>query len=611
MRADRSRAVVAVLLAVGTLLLSGCASMPTDGAVTPVDSSSRAENQSRVRVFGVEPQKGEGPQGIVRGFLEATTSDEPQFTTAKKYLTKKTARAWDPFEGVTVLSSGPSAGTPQQRPKHMATTADGVTVEVTGQLSAHVDETHAYKPADGAYSAVFHLAKTGGSWRIDRLPDGLVVGRSDFERIYRPVDTFYFAELGPDAPSVAGGGDVLVSDPAYVRERIDPVSETVAALIGGPTSWLEPVVSTAFPPGTELAGDGDLTLTDSGSLEVALSDEATHVGKQQCTRMAAQVLQSVQSQASSQVARVRLTGPDGKRLCELTHAAAESYQPGRLNGGATHQYFVDDHHRVSSVQVDKADVHPVGGPLGEGRIGMRSVAVSRDERQGAAVSLDGSALYVSTLDRGRSLGDPVLVSHAAKERNRLSAPSWDGLGDLWVADRDPDHARVLLLRGGREDPQTVPVPDLDEGERVVSLRVSSDGVRVALRVRGPDGATSLQLGRVERTGSADDPQISVQALRPIAPQFAEVEAVSWAGVSQLVVVGRTADNVQQLQYVGTDGSTTNQPALPGISDVTSVAASEDESKPLMAQSEYGVFRLPPDSDWKAVAVGASAPVYPG
>ncbi len=441
-----------MLLALGTLLLSGCASMPTDGSVTPVDASPKAENQSRLRVFGVDPQKGEDPQGIVRGFLEATTSDEPQFTTAKKYLTKETARRWDPSAGTMVLASGPSAGVGQQPPKHLAPTSDVVSVSVTGQRIARIDRTHSYQPVDGDYSEDIHLSKTGKGWRIDRLPDGLVIGRSDFERIYRSVDTFFFAELGQDADSVTGGDDVLVSDPAYVRERIDPVSETVAALIDGPTAWLAPVVSTAFPPGTRLAGDGDLSLSDSGALTVPLSDAAAHVGHRRCTRMAAQVLQSVQSLASSRVSSVRLTGQDSRRLCELTHDQAQSYQPGRLNGSATHQYFVDGSHRVSSVPGAGTDAHPVGGPLGSGQVEMGAVAISRDERQGAAVSRYGRSLYVAMLNRGDSLGAPVLVSHGAKEKDRLSAPSWDGLGDLWIADRNPDHPRLLLLRGGREKP---------------------------------------------------------------------------------------------------------------------------------------------------------------
>ncbi|WP_329812639.1 LpqB family beta-propeller domain-containing protein, partial [Streptomyces sp. GSL17-113] len=88
-----------------------------------------------------------------------------------------------------------------------------------------------------------------------------------------------------------------------------------------------------------------------------------------------------------------------------------------------------------------------------------------------------------------------------RENDRLTAPSWDGLGDLWVADRDPDNPRLLRLRGGKERPDEVRVPDLDKGERIESLRISSDGVRIALLVRERDGHTSLQLGRVVRRGT--------------------------------------------------------------------------------------------------------------
>ena len=80
----RRRRAVTVHLVALVLLLSGCASMPDDGTVDHVDSSHRADPDSQVRVFGVSPQKGERPQQIVRGFLEATTSDEATFSTAKK-----------------------------------------------------------------------------------------------------------------------------------------------------------------------------------------------------------------------------------------------------------------------------------------------------------------------------------------------------------------------------------------------------------------------------------------------------------------------------------------------------------------------------------------------
>ena len=88
-------------------------------------------------------------------------------------------------------------------------------------------------------------------------------------------------------------------------------------------------------------------------------------------------------------------------------------------------------------------------------------------------------------------------------------------------------------------------------------------------------------------------------------------SASWAGDSTLVVLGREAGGVQQLQYMETDGSISEQPTLPGINDVTGVAASEEESRPLLAKTQDGIVRLPPDANWKTLSGRDSAPAYPG
>ena len=605
-RNSRRRTVAVQLVAVG-VLLSGCASMPDDGSVDRVDSSHRADPDSQVRVFGVSPQKGERPQQIVRGFLEATTSDEAAFSTAKKYLTERKAQEWDPFARTSVLSGGPSPGKARQDTSGQR----GHTVKVSGTRMAEVDERHAYSPAAGDYSEDFHLSKVGGEWRIDQLPNGLALGESDFQRIYRPINNYYYARLGADAESIAGGKNVLVADPVYLRRRIDPVTATVEALLSGPSRWFDPVVSSSFPSGTRLAPGQRLSLDDSGALSLRLNAKGAKAGSVRCARMASQVLHTVQGQASAKVTRVLLAGPDGETLCERTREQAEVYEPGRLNGRASRQYFVDGDHRVAAFDGNSDEARPVEGALGRGDKEMGAVAVNRAEQEGAAVSRARRSLYVSRLAEDSELGEPVLSSKAKSEKDRLTAPSWDGLGDLWIADRDPDNPRLLRLPGGKEKPEEVSVPDLREGERIESLRIASDGVRMALRIRQEDGKRTLKLGRVQHEGTAEKPKVEVAALRPLAPQFEDVAAASWAGGSRLVVVGRESKSVQQIQYMETDGSASNQPTLPGINDVTGVAASEDESKPLLADSEDGILRLPPDANWKTLTDSGTSPAYPG
>ncbi|WP_308416582.1 LpqB family beta-propeller domain-containing protein [Streptomyces sp. AJS327] len=601
-----------MLLAAVGLLLSGCASMPDGGKVDHVDSSHRTDSDSQVRVFSVSPQKGETPQQIVRGFLEATTSDEAAFGTARQYLTDEARDRWDPFARTTVLSEGPSAE-PQGHRSNGRDSYGGddgpYTVRVSGPRMAIVDRDKAYAPRGGTFQRAFDLVKVGGEWRIDRLPDGLVLGESDFQRIYRPINTYYYARLAPDV--VEGGQDVLVADPVYLRRRIDPVTQTVTALLKGPSDWLRPVVTSAFPRGSALAPRQRLSLDDSGALTVRLNEAGAGAERGRCVRMAAQTLHTVQNQASAKVSKVALEGPDGEDLCSQTREQAEEYEPGRLNGRAEHQYFIDKKHRVSALAGSSERAKPVTGPLGSGETEMGGIAVNRVEEMGAAVSRGRGELYVSSLEDAGPLPKPLVTSGAKREEDRLSVPSWDGLGDLWVADRDPDGQRLLRSRGGEEKPQEVRVPGLGKDRRIESLKVSSDGVRIALRIREPDGDASLRLGRVERYGSNADSRARIADLRPLAPQLEDVVAASWAGGSTLVVVGRQSGSVQQLQYLETDGSVSNQPALPGINDVTGVAASEDQSKPLLADSEDGIVRLPPDANWKRVTDGGSAPAYPG
>lgn len=600
----RARPVAGVLaLAVGGGLLAGCASMPDSGSVNSVDSSQRADADAQVRVYGVPPRKNEQPLELVAGFLEATTSDDPNYDTARMYLAKAVKRQWDPSASTIVL-----AQTPQVRVERVGGDREqAYTVTLTGKQIAVVDAKHAYKPDERAYKAQLHLAREDGEWRIDALEPGLVLGASEFQRIYRSVNKYYFAELG------SGGGrarDVLVADPVYLRKRIDPVTSTVKALLDGPTTWLDPVAGTAFPTGTRLQ-DQRLSLDDSNALKVRLNERAAGANQEQCLRMAAQLLYTVQE--SAKVTDVTLQRKDGSRLCALGKEQAKYYAPDQTSGRPDRQYYVDGQRRIVSLADGDEEPRRVAGPLGtDGSVQWRSVAVDRTERRAAAVSANGQSLYVTSLQSGAALGDARLsVQGGTPAKAGLTAPSWDGLGDLWVADQDQEKPRLLRLAGGTGAPEEIRVPGLDGG-RITGLRVSADGVRIALLVTKGDH-TVLKLGRVERQGGAGRPSLSVQELRSVAPRLEEVNAVSWAGASRLLVAGSEQGGLQQLQYIETDGSQPNGSGLPGITGVRGVAAPETPGKAqtLVAEGEGGIVRLQPDTNWKLVTKEGSAPVYPG
>jgi hypothetical protein len=317
------------------LLLAGCASMPSGGEVRKVDNGQQADADAQVRVFGIPPHAGETPTEIVSGFLEATTSGEPDFATAKKYLTATFKNRWDPLERITVLSSGPQSGGGTD----VGTGAKGATstlVAVSGSKAAQVDAKHAYRPDPGTFQSSVHLVKQGTEWRIDRLDDGLILSASDFRRIYHSVNMYYFADLGSDAKRSGTRQQTLVADPVYLRQQqTDSLASTVAALLGGPTDWLAPAVESAAPAGLQLYGKGTgqgVTVDDSQHLRVRLDKgkAADRLGHDQCMRLAAQLFATVQGQASAKLSSAEVQRSDGATVCSLP--SSQALAPANLVG---------------------------------------------------------------------------------------------------------------------------------------------------------------------------------------------------------------------------------------------------------------------------------------
>jgi hypothetical protein len=576
--------------------------MPDSGDTRDVESTPRQDPQ--VRVFALPPADDAEPQEIVQGFLEALTSDDLRYETARKYLTGDAAKEWDPGESTTVLAEAPTPYPPStaDRPD-----TDESRYELSGERVARVDEQHAYTPASGDYRKTVHLTrvKDTGQWRIDELPSGVVLGRSDFERNYKSINKYYFTS------AAQSGEPGTVADPVYVRSQVDPVTQVVRDLLKGPTSWLNPVARTSFPSGTALRkGTRALTPDDRNRLVVPLNKKADRVSDSRCKEMAAQLLFTLQDYMPTGVNEVELQGSAGAQLCVLGEGEAGIIASHGFGRKAEFEYFIDGDHKLVRLSEGNTVTTPtaVPGPLGDGEKELRSAAVSRGEDQAAGVSADGSELYVTPLTAGGTLGDPVLHSVGATAKDRLTTPSWDGRGDLWVADRDPENPRLLVLADGMGEPLEVRTPNLSG--RIEAVRVAADGVRVALILKN-EGERALYIGRIERDADAEGTTVSIVELRSVTPDLEDVTAMSWAGDSQLVVVGREPGGVQQMRYVQVDGSPTPGSGPSALTGVEEIAASDDENQPLVAHSADGIVRLSPGAQWQTVVKEGSAPVYPG
>lgn len=603
-RGRRAAARTAVYGVCGAVLLAGCASMPDSGDVSGVDSTPRQDTQ--VRVFAMPPPENAQPSDILSGFLEALTSDDPAYSTARQYLTKAASRAWKPGLSSTVLADGPGIDS-----KRLGGREDNdLSFTLTGTKVARVNAQQAYSPAHGSYNEPVHLSrdKKTKQWRIDTPPQGVVMGKSDFQRNYMAVNKYYFAT---DAAAGTASRPAAVADPVYVRRRVEPVTQVVRSLLSGPTDWLDPVVWTSFPTGTALRkGVTTLAPDDQNKLTVPLNANAARVGAHQCGEMAAQLLFTLQNLTPA-VDEIALRS-GRKQLCSLAEERADAVASRGSAEQPNYVYFLDDRSRLVRLEAGGSDSRPdpVPGALGEGGRELGSVAVSRHEDTAAVVTHDSRNLYVASLASGSSLGDPVLTSQGKTAQDRLAAPSWDANGDLWVADRDPGNPRLLLLEhGGKGEPLQVKVPGLNG--RIRDVRVAADGVRIALVV-AKGGKSSLLIGRIERRQEPGQPRpaVSVLELRSASPEFEDVTAMSWAGDSRLVVAGREQGGVQTMRYVQADGSTPEGPAPAALSGIKEITAADTDSLPMVAYSEDGIVQLPSGAQWQKVTEGL-APVYPG
>ncbi|MFD4788203.1 LpqB family beta-propeller domain-containing protein [Streptomyces sp. NPDC058459] len=609
----------------GAVLLGGCASMPDSGDLRNVESTPRQD--TGVRVFAVPPAQDASASEIMQGFLEALTSDDPHYDTARKYLTAQAARGWRPEDSATVLADGP--GIMAETPPSGREPTTGRTYVLAGTRVATVDAQQAYAPAHGDFQAKVHLTQDpkSGQWRIDAPPEGVVMGKSDFQRNYTSVDKYYFAT---HTKAGATGDPVAVADPVFVRSKVDPMTQLVRSLLSGPTNWLGPVVRSSFPTGTALRnGTTGLAPDDENRLTVPLNAKAARVGPARCTEMATQLLFTLRNLAPT-LESVDLRGPGGNQLCDLTESRADSVAWHASAQSPDYLYFLDGKHRLIRLPAAGAGTGgtPVPGVFGDGTKEFGSVAVSREEDTAAGVSADGRSLYVAPLSAAAPLEPPVLTSQGPTEGNRLSRPGWDARGDLWVADLNPARPRLYVVPQGTGKPVAVTLPELPGPIR--DVRVAADGARVALVVEAKGGKQSLLIGRIEGgdsvsadddgsdgaggvEGSGDDSAEApaVVAPRPVVPDMELVTAMSWAGDSRLVVVGREQGGVGQMRYVQVDGSVLEGPAPAALSRVKAIASAEDDRVPLVAYSEDGIVRLPSGAQWQKVDKDGTAPVYPG
>ncbi|MGQ0844680.1 MAG: LpqB family beta-propeller domain-containing protein [Sporichthyaceae bacterium] len=555
------------------LAVSGCAEIPSAGRVGVVGDAPAAEQPrgQLVRVFAEGPRDGDGMYSIVSGFLEASSTVEDGLRTARKYLTGPASARWRVGAGVTVYD----------HTKLRISARDGSHLEVSAPTEGVVDSQGVYRAAEPGrqVSSTFGLVRDGGNWRIDTLPDGLLISRQDFEREYASQDLHF--------PAGGDHSSVLVPDPVHLRRLPGLPTELLVALLRGPSRWLAPAVGTAVPKGAALAAPVEVT---SGLATVALTPESVPTDGVERDTLLAQIVMTLTDVSGVTAVEVRagdepvtLGGRGGARM---TRSDLLLYQPVDLGGPSRSAYYLRD--GVSY------KVGPPGeqGPF-EPATKLAEIAAAPDGKLLAGISEDRTLLWTATSDA------PARLTERLKGADLRSA-SFDQDGNLWVLD---GAAEARVLRRIAPDGALAEVEVSGFVSRQVDrLRVSADGVRLAMVLDTVEG-NQLYLALI--TGSG--PRLEVGSLRRLGYPLVEPRDVAWADPDRLAVLAAQRDAAVQPFAVALSGTVSD--LAPSLADINGLTASAGQ--PLLATTtKKVVWRLRAGGGWFRVGNG-SVVAYPG
>src|SRR4051794_23566704 len=163
---SRLRVVVALVAAVA--LASGCAEIPTSGAVhvgRPL-STVGGLGDVDVRVQPPPAHPGMSPTDVVLGFLRAVVNNDGDYEIARSYLTTKAAQTWN-ATGITTYDDGSvqiSGGTDSGKAR---------TINLRVSRRGFVDVRGEFSPSAGQLHTTFRVVRQRRDWRIDQLPNGV------------------------------------------------------------------------------------------------------------------------------------------------------------------------------------------------------------------------------------------------------------------------------------------------------------------------------------------------------------------------------------------------------------------------------------------------------
>ena len=553
--------LIRLITLLAALALAACTALPDSG---PVNSSQpRLPDRSEVDVLYSGPTANAPAVDIVEGFLAASAAGySDDFAAARLYLTESAAQSWNPHASVDIIASDEP-----QPPEEIESGAVRVTHMSLAELDSRGRYTAKRQPVESVRT--FSLMKNAdGQWRIAALPDGLAIPDVRFDQIFDRVPIYFYS---PDA-------EVLVPEPRWFA-RPQMVSGALAALLSGPSSWLQPAVRTAVPDGARI--QGGVTVTDD-TVSVDL-DVPERPDPEDLQRLYVQVQRTLAGAAGIQSVTLRLDGSQviPAATTPLIDAPGAPAQPVAISEGSLVRFNGRD-----LVPVPGADQLP--GPL-------RAPSAPYEGSSGSIVVLDGAG-EVRTVASGQSPSEVLLTGSS------LIPPSIDRLG--WVLTGEQHNTGSLIAVQHAGEQITVAAPWL-AGQRVTRVRISADGSRAIVLVSVGD-ALILRVAAVTR----DDAGRPIELASPVDVVLpaGQVLDADWVGASDLAVLVRNQLEEQPDVVLSSLGGP--RVSLSTVAGGVQIAAGTSDRSIIVTTSEGELF-VRAGGGWRAAASGVSDPNYAG
>ncbi|WP_426718145.1 MtrAB system accessory lipoprotein LpqB [Corynebacterium auriscanis] len=531
--------LTAVMCACSALsLVAGCTTLP--GKSTPEAISSYAPAPSQVDV--PKPRENQPSDLLLRDLFAASAHPLSRHEAARQFLTQEASDRWDSEKTVLILDRIDIASDGEA-------TADHITYKVRGNIVGRLGVGGVYQPEYTAFQTTYELMKSGDEWRVNNLPNAVVMDRVDFTRAYESRPIYFF---NPEATS-------LVPDRRWVYTRQQsPGASVISLLTAGPQPALADGVKRLLPEGAT----AQVARSDQGGLSVELSG-VTDLSADVRKLVAAQIIWTLASADVRGPYEIKADGspllsdrPDGVMLQDVSQ-----YDPNvavevplrAVSNGVIYQ------------NVDSGKADAVGGWL-------RQVWV-----ESAAVSPRG-AIFATVVGRGDDqrrlmVGEEDEVPLTATRAKSLTRPSWapDGNALYTVADgkkiiRLARNTASGLLSESEVDTGALDSLLRDKG-RISVFRVSHSGARAVMIIDGRVYVSVLETGE-NRTLRLGKPM-------QVASQLGDTAVTADWHVDGSLIVG-TRVNDAPVFNIAMDGSVVTQLSAQNLSaPVVSVASTRD------------------------------------